>query len=131
MYFLSFSPFPFRMRSFPLTRSPFTTRRCLTTLGLRREDPSRIWERRTPLTPQAVQNLLADAKDELRVEVESCKRRCFSDALYSDVSNHYAVERLAGLPPFRLEQRLYLPYQRTWMSYWESKNPAWLISDIW
>ncbi|WVQ82294.1 hypothetical protein IAT38_004422 [Cryptococcus sp. DSM 104549] len=56
----------------------------LTTLGLRREDPSRIWERRTALTPAAVQQLLQEKGngDELAVEVESCLRRCFSDEEY-------------------------------------------------
>lgn len=126
-----FLPFSSRMRNFPLTSRPLITRRCLTTLGLRREDPSRIWERRTPLTPHAVQSLLADAKDQLRVEVESCKRRCFPDAQYSDVSRHYAVKRLVGLPPLRPAQRLCLPYQRTWTSYWASKSPACLTSAIW
>lgn len=90
---LIFLPLSSRMRTLPLTRRPFITRRCLTTLGLRREDPSRIWERRTPLTPHAVQSLLADAKDQLKVEVESCKRRCFPDSLYSDVSRDYVVGR--------------------------------------
>ncbi|KIR40645.1 alpha-aminoadipic semialdehyde synthase [Cryptococcus deuterogattii 99/473] len=121
------------MRSFPLTRSPFspfTTRRCLTTLGLRREDPSRIWERRTPLTPQAVQNLLADAKDELRVEVESCKRRCFSDALYSDAGAKIVsslskdVDVVLGIKEPRLADIRYLVEasknegkKRTWMMF--------------
>ena len=58
--------------------------RYLTTLGIRREDPNRIWERRVPLTPEAVQGLLKEGKD-VAVEVESCKRRCFPDMLYSQV----------------------------------------------
>jgi alpha-aminoadipic semialdehyde synthase len=67
--------------------------RLLTTLGIRREDPARIWERRVPLTPQAVATLLEESKgvasgskDELRVQVESCKRRCFADSAYVQVS---------------------------------------------
>lgn len=67
--------------------------RLLTTLGIRREDPARIWERRVPLTPQAVTTLLEESKgvaggskEELRVQVESCKRRCFADSAYVQVS---------------------------------------------
>ncbi|WVF71526.1 hypothetical protein IAT40_006334 [Kwoniella sp. CBS 6097] len=66
-----------------------SSRRYLTTLGVRREDPKRIWERRTALTPEAVQQLLDEqnsgGKEELRVEVESCLRRCFPDARYAEV----------------------------------------------
>lgn len=66
-------------------------RRYLTTLGIRCEDPGRIWERRAPLTPRAVQELINDRAayaggDELAVEVESCGRRCFTDAEYEQVS---------------------------------------------
>ncbi|OCF43182.1 alpha-aminoadipic semialdehyde synthase [Kwoniella heveanensis CBS 569] len=64
-------------------------RRCLTTLGLRREDPTRIWERRTALTPEAVKQLLDEqnsgGKTKLKVEVESCLRRCFPDARYAEI----------------------------------------------
>ncbi|WVR06970.1 hypothetical protein IAU60_004007 [Kwoniella sp. DSM 27419] len=68
--------------------SAAASRRHLTTLGLRREDPKRIWERRTALTPDAIRGLLAEqnagGKEELRVEVESCMRRCFADQLYAE-----------------------------------------------
>ncbi|KAK8864339.1 hypothetical protein IAR55_001586 [Kwoniella newhampshirensis] len=64
------------------------SRRDITTLGLRREDPARIWERRTALTPQAVEQLLVESngkgKEELKVQVESCARRCFSDQEYHE-----------------------------------------------
>jgi len=60
------------------------TARYLTTLGIRREDPNRIWERRVPLTPEAVEGLLKGGKD-VAVEVESCKRRCFPDERYTKV----------------------------------------------
>nr|XP_018263129.1 alpha-aminoadipic semialdehyde synthase [Kwoniella dejecticola CBS 10117]OBR85287.1 alpha-aminoadipic semialdehyde synthase [Kwoniella dejecticola CBS 10117] len=69
-------------------RNPFfmstMPKRDLTTLGLRREDPKRIWERRTALTPDAVKGLLSERPGELAVEVESCARRCFSDTLYTE-----------------------------------------------
>jgi alpha-aminoadipic semialdehyde synthase len=59
--------------------------RYLTTIGIRCEDPTRVWERRTPLTPQDVQALLSSYND-VAVEVESCKRRCFPDDKYHEVS---------------------------------------------
>lgn len=55
--------------------------RSLATLGIRREDPRRVWERRTPLTPEAVATLT----DKAAVEVESCSRRCFPDSAYAAV----------------------------------------------
>lgn len=73
-------------------------KRYLTTLGIRREDPSRIWERRAPLTPEAVSELLESRSqyagdDELRIEVESCRRRCFTDKAYESVSGRYSMPR--------------------------------------
>ena len=59
--------------------------RYLTTIGIRREDPARVWERRTPLTPEAVQSLLS-SKEDLAVEVESCERRCFPNRLFHEAS---------------------------------------------
>ncbi|RXK35397.1 hypothetical protein M231_07341 [Tremella mesenterica] len=54
------------------------------TLGIRREDPKRIWERRTPLTPSGISSLLSSSRD-LEVEVESCQRRCYPDNAYLSV----------------------------------------------
>jgi alpha-aminoadipic semialdehyde synthase len=68
------------------TSTPTSYRRYLTTIGIRREDPARVWERRAPLTPDAVQSLLTSKKD-LAVEVESCERRCFPNRLYHEVSS--------------------------------------------
>ncbi|KAK0502500.1 Saccharopine dehydrogenase-domain-containing protein [Armillaria luteobubalina] len=50
------------------------------TIGIRREDPGRIWERRAPLTPEAVQDLVV--KQGVQVQVESCDRRIFTDNEY-------------------------------------------------
>jgi len=69
----------------PRTSSMNSYHRYLTTIGIRREDPARVWERRSPLTPDAVQSLLSSKKD-LAVEVESCERRCFPNQLYQQVS---------------------------------------------
>ncbi|KAI0631584.1 Saccharopine dehydrogenase-domain-containing protein [Trametes polyzona] len=46
------------------------------TVGIRREDPARIWERRCPLTPDAVYELVE--KDGVEVLVQPCERRVFS-----------------------------------------------------
>ena len=46
------------------------------TLGIRREDPLRIWERRCPLTPDAVHELVR--KDGVEVLVQPCERRVFT-----------------------------------------------------
>ncbi|RPD58275.1 hypothetical protein L226DRAFT_536764 [Lentinus tigrinus ALCF2SS1-7] len=46
------------------------------TLGIRREDPLRIWERRCPLTPDAVHELVH--KDGVEVLVQPCERRVFT-----------------------------------------------------
>ncbi|KAH8111628.1 Saccharopine dehydrogenase-domain-containing protein [Phellopilus nigrolimitatus] len=43
-------------------------------IGVRREDPQRIWERRCPLTPEAVERLVHDGFDVL---VQPCERRIF------------------------------------------------------
>lgn len=45
------------------------------TIGIRREDPARLWERRCPLTPSAVEELVQDAG--VRVLVQDCHRRVF------------------------------------------------------
>ncbi|KAF5378151.1 hypothetical protein D9615_007633 [Tricholomella constricta] len=49
------------------------------TVGIRREDPQRIWERRAPLTPRAVRDLVAYG---VNVEFEHCDRRVYQDADY-------------------------------------------------
>lgn len=66
----------------PRSRGFSTSLAALATLGMRREDPRRVWERRAPLTPDAVKTL---AKDHT-VEVEACERRCFPDEQYEAVS---------------------------------------------
>ncbi len=70
--------------------------RSFATLGIRREDPSRIWERRVPLTPEAVSSLVKDEGSQLAVEVESCGRRCFVDEEYARVSLLKELAELMG-----------------------------------
>lgn len=62
-----------------------TLRRGLTTIGIRKEDPARVWERRAPLTPEAVASLVGGGQD-VTVEVEECGRRCFPDDDYRHVN---------------------------------------------
>ena len=45
------------------------------TIGIRREDPGRKWERRVPLTPDAVAELVG--QDKVRVLIQDCERRVF------------------------------------------------------
>jgi hypothetical protein len=44
------------------------------TVGVRREDPARVWERRCPLTPDAAHELVRHGA---RVLVQPCERRVF------------------------------------------------------
>jgi len=52
-------------------------------LGLRKEDPARIFERRAPLSPVAVKELI---KDGHQVWVEKSPKRIYLDQAYQDVS---------------------------------------------
>ncbi|CAE6370638.1 unnamed protein product [Rhizoctonia solani] len=62
-------------------RTTLIRRAAKVTIGLRREDPARIWERRTPLPPNIVRELV----DELGVEVlvEECERRVWGNHEYA------------------------------------------------
>lgn len=53
------------------------------TIGIRREDPTRIWERRAPLVPAHVRQLLEKHK-EARVHVQRCTRRFFTEEQYAE-----------------------------------------------
>ncbi|KAH9946562.1 Saccharopine dehydrogenase-domain-containing protein [Amylocystis lapponica] len=73
---------PFTLRHFP--RAPSSRRYHATpsrnaatlTIGIRREDPQRIWERRCPLSPAAVNELVR--RDGVQVLVQDCDRRVWS-----------------------------------------------------
>src|SRR5260221_3543870 len=58
------------------------------TIGIRREDPGRIWERRAPLTPDAIAELVS--RDNVRVLVQECERRVFPLEEYIRVRTVYA-----------------------------------------
>ena len=57
------------------------------TIGIRREDPGRIWERRAPLTPDAVAELVN--RDNVRVLIQECERRVFPLEEYVHVRTMY------------------------------------------
>lgn len=68
-----------------IRRSPYLFRRNFSdsarlVVGIRREDPSRIWERRSPLTPDAVHNLVSSTG--VDVLIQDCERRAFKTADY-------------------------------------------------
>ncbi|KAG8832376.1 hypothetical protein FRC17_001423 [Serendipita sp. 399] len=66
-----------------VTRSLSTSTSSTLTLGIRREDPSRIWERRVPLIPEAVQSLISE--EGIRVLIQPCSRRVFPTEEYLKV----------------------------------------------
>ena len=62
------------------------------TIGLRQEDPERVWERRSPLTPAAVADLVA--KDSVRVLVQECDKRVFPLDDYIHVIIYFCSNKL-------------------------------------
>jgi alpha-aminoadipic semialdehyde synthase len=77
------------------------TRRAVSSLsvGLRREDTARLWERRAPLTPAAVYRLVRSG---VQVVVQGCNRRVFSDKEYVSVSSIPTATNMAGKSIFRI-----------------------------
>ncbi|KAF8639309.1 hypothetical protein AX17_001590 [Amanita inopinata Kibby_2008] len=63
------------------TTTTTTTARPPLTVGMRREDPQRIWERRAPLTPDDVHYLVSERG--VDVHVEPCERRVFPTSEYA------------------------------------------------
>ncbi|KAF8752986.1 Saccharopine dehydrogenase C-terminal domain [Rhizoctonia solani] len=61
-------------------RATVLRRAAKVTVGLRREDPGRIWERRTPLTPDGVEDLVESGA---QVLVEECERRVWRNQDYA------------------------------------------------
>lgn len=58
------------------------------TIGIRRENPTRIWERRSPLTPDAVESLVHE--DDVDVLIQDCDRRVFPVDQFVKVSETLA-----------------------------------------
>lgn len=63
-------------RALAQTRTLHASTSSTVTVGIRREDSERIWERRCPLTPEAVHELVS--REGVRVLVQPCDRRVFS-----------------------------------------------------
>ncbi|KAI0318332.1 Saccharopine dehydrogenase-domain-containing protein [Amylostereum chailletii] len=61
-------------------------------VGLRQEDPGRLWERRSPLTPDTVADLVG--RDGVRVLVQDCEKRVFpiDDYIYAGAEIHPTLE---------------------------------------
>ena len=59
----------------PAAKRLYSTQNIPVTIGIRCEDPARVWERRAPLTPDVVADLVE--KDGVRVLVQECERRIF------------------------------------------------------
>ncbi|KIK57327.1 hypothetical protein GYMLUDRAFT_246977 [Collybiopsis luxurians FD-317 M1] len=60
-------------------------------IGIRREDPTRVWERRVPLTPEHVKEFTKlghrDGRElhvPVEIHVQSCSRRIFTDSEYAN-----------------------------------------------
>jgi hypothetical protein len=71
----------------------YTSKATSVTIGIRREDPARIWERRAPLTPDAVAELVS--RDDVRVLIQECERRVFPVDEYVRVrTNHIFMTRV-------------------------------------
>ena len=83
-----------------LKRSPVILRRCHSTaastsklvVGIRKEDPSRTWERRAPLTPDAVHHLIKSTG--VDVLIQDCERRAIraSDYVKAGARVHKTLE---------------------------------------
>ena len=73
-------------------------------VGLRREDPLRIWERRAPLTPDAV-NILVE-QEGAEVILEPCERRIFTNSEYEKVRYPLLLQALLlNMDVYRRVQR--------------------------
>ena len=70
-----------------LTLRSYASQAAPVTIGIRREDPGRIWERRAPLTPDAVAELVN--RDNVRVLIQECDRRVFPLEEYVHVRTMY------------------------------------------
>ena len=108
-----------------LKRSPVILRRCHSTttgapklvIGIRKEDPSRVWERRAPLTPDAVYHLVKSTN--VDVLIQDCERRafCTSDYLKAGACIHGTLEPahiVLGIKETPINQVLTTPVVSPW-----------------
>jgi len=110
-----------------LKRSPVVFRRCYSNaasvpklvVGIRKEDPSRIWERRAPLTPDAVHRLVKSTG--VDVLIQDCERRafCASDYVKAGAQVHKTLEPahiVLGIKETPVDQLLTTPVVSPWAS---------------
>lgn len=108
-----------------LKRSPLILRRYHSTtantpkfvVGIRKEDPSRIWERRAPLTPDAVHHLVKSTG--VDVLIQDCERRSFrtSDYVKAGAHVHKTLEPahiVLGIKETPIDQVLTTPVLSPW-----------------
>src|ERR1700754_1748286 len=84
---LNLNSFALSTRSQTRRRPTFISQLRSLTLGIRQEDPARIWERRAPLTPDAVNSLIHE--DGVDVLIQPCARRVYPISSYLAVSLAY------------------------------------------
>ena len=110
-----------------LKRSPVILRRCHSStantpklvVGIRKEDPSRIWERRAPLTPDAVHHLVKSTG--VDILIQDCERRalCTSDYVKAGARVHKTLEPahiVLGIKETPIDQVLTTPVISPWTS---------------
>ena len=110
-----------------LKRSPVILRRCHSStantpklvVGIRKEDPSRIWERRAPLTPDAVHHLVKSTG--VDILIQDCERRalCTSDYVKAGARVHKTLEPahiVLGIKESPIDQVLTTPVISPWTS---------------
>ena len=110
-----------------LKRSPVILRRCHSTtpntprliVGIRKEDPSRIWERRAPLTPDAVHHLVKSTG--VDVLIQDCERRAIptSDYVKAGARVHESLDPahiVLGIKETPINQVLTTPAISPWTS---------------
>src|ERR1700722_6956476 len=81
------------------------------TIGLRREDLSRIWERRCPLTPDAVHDLVHN--ENVNVIVQNCERRVFPNNEFVKVFLHFFSWHIHIYSSMYLNTRPVLSFAKT------------------
>lgn len=75
---------PIPPRQLARAQSLSTSARANTVLGLRAEDVQRVWERRAPLSPRHVKELIE--RDGVEVVVQRSEKRVWRDDEYRQVS---------------------------------------------
>lgn len=86
-------------------------------VGIRKEDPSRIWERRAPLTPDAVHHLVKST--DVHVLIQDCERRsfCTLDYVKAGAHVHETLEPahiILGIKETPINQVLTTPVTSPW-----------------